>query len=207
MSEISLSRIPAEPIHRQLAALIQGGMSADDAAAKVIAPYRPAPLADYVWPAVRNEAHGLHREHHRQIEDRALGEAGVRARQAARVKLPVSTFRLGDGKEVEWGKATTVQHMARIAWQNTQIDAIKLDIARHERAVELIRAHGVDCLDEIDGWVDLLADSASAPVEGSPRVTARKAATSAKPRKQPAVKPTLGRSRGRSGDRSHAATK
>lgn len=167
-----------QSIDRELADLIAAGASIEEATDKVMAPYQTTLLGDRrVWCCVRNIARTVQRQHDRRIEDRAFEDAanlenvsgggrygiryGIRlkSRHAARLLLPKTTFRLGDGTEVDWGSATAGQHLMRIAWQAGQVAAINSDIGRHRAAVTLIETHGVACLDDIDGWVDLLADT------------------------------------------------
>lgn len=175
--------VPANPIVHQLRHLIAGGVAAEDAAEKVLQPYQPAPLADDAWGVVYARAIRIEREIARRTEHNAFAPGvGTSARHAAKLRIATAVFRIGDGPPIQWGKATVAQHQARIAWQYTQRDGIDRDIARHQRAIALITERGVSCLDDIEGWQDLMEDvgtAASAEVAGLPRSTARGAGTSA----------------------------
>jgi hypothetical protein len=148
--------VPDDPISHQLTELIRKGATPEDAATAVLEPYQPTPLAGEAWRVVRDAALKISRLAARAAEDRAFQPAGERTAREARLAIPRVRFRVGDGTEVEWGRATVTQHQARIAWQRTQMDAIAVDIDRHTGAVDLIEQHGVSCLDDIPNWPDLL---------------------------------------------------
>ena len=106
--------------------------------------------------------------HHLAVEvDEEAGSghpASDTQRYSARASFLAVTFYTGTAY-VTWGDATAADHLGRITFQQSLASGIGRDIARHQRAVELLDEHDVDCLGEIDGIdvTDLLdADEAAA---------------------------------------------
>lgn len=80
--------------------------------------------------------------------------AGRTLQDAARAHLAEmlrTRIALGDGVEVEWGRATVEQHEQRVAMLQKIRDGISNTIERHMTAIRLIRQAGVSCLAEIAG--------------------------------------------------------
>lgn len=74
----------------------------------------------------------------------------------ARHKLAHETVVLWrGGPRVPWGQMTVEQHDQRIEYLKTIRGGIDHSIDRHVRAVELITAAGVTCLNELPDWTDL----------------------------------------------------
>lgn len=148
-------------IGEQLGRLIEEGLTAEQAASTVLQHYRPAPLADVVWPAVRDMAIRLQRAQARSTEQMAFQQDPIaathKAVRSARDRLESLTFRTGTGEEVSWGRATVLQHRGRIEWQSRNIAGIQDDINRHQWAIDTIREHGVSRLDEVPAWTELLS--------------------------------------------------
>lgn len=68
-------------------------------------------------------------------------------------RLAKERFALSDGTVVDWLKATTDDHLARISYlrsiQARYNQGVNDTVRRHERAIEVIEAAGVACLDEL----------------------------------------------------------
>lgn len=160
--------VPDQSILHQLTELIRNGNSPIMAADAVLTPYRPTPLAEFVWPALLAAAQRISRNEARVIENRALAPAAREANQKARLQLPTTVFRVG-GEEIRWGTATVPQHEARIAWQLGQIQGITTDVDRHKAAIQLIQtSRRARCLNDIPDWPEKLAEALGQPSTAEP---------------------------------------
>lgn len=158
---------PEKSIEAQLRDLVDGGADAETATDLVLAPYGKNPLVEFAWSVVLRAARNLERKHVRAIEDAAFGPGGrtmeaLKRHAEASLSLPRLEFKLPDGQRVEWGKATAAQHEARAQYLRAMMAGIGVDLARHERALKLLADEGVDCLDEVEGWEELLRDDEDA---------------------------------------------
>lgn len=82
--------------------------------------------------------------------------AAAKSRGRKIVPIPVArsavfeeTFRLGDGRRVEWGKATAEEHEARASFLEKMANSTLATAKRHRDAAAAIRSAGVQCLEEI----------------------------------------------------------
>jgi len=150
--------------------LIEGGADPLKATDQALARVPKQKLVAYVRPLVLHEARGLTRALGRNVENEAFApetghskpddhsrRAGSGATNSDYRQQLVSTrFPLADGTWVAWGQATAKQHLQRAEWQRRHADQSVRDAERHEWAANLIEDRGVECLDEIDGWTDLI---------------------------------------------------
>lgn len=60
-----------------------------------------------------------------------------------------TTIRLGDGTATTWGRATLGQHEQRIAMLTVLRNGLNRTIERHQEAVQILRATGAPCLEEV----------------------------------------------------------
>lgn len=105
----------------------------------------------------RRIEHRVHREFFASLPPRKVSSVEER-REAIRhiaMRLPdkrdllKTTFALGDGREVEWGKATVDDHRQRLAMLSSQQDGIGETMLLHEAAIEQIVAAGVTSLGDL----------------------------------------------------------
>lgn len=158
-------------VKQQLRALISEGANAEDAVRKVLRICGKRPLAEYAWPFLLREAQNMERDRVRAVENAAFSGSGKRRKDALR-KLPRTKFKTRDftGKwgRIEWSEATREHHEARRLWYSLQIDSLRPDLRRHERALKLLADHGAERLGDIPGWEELMEDppdgGASGPV-------------------------------------------
>lgn len=68
---------------------------------------------------------------------------------AARSDFMDKTFTPGDGRRVLWGEATIKDHEMRIDFLAKHRDGIDTTIQRHREAIELLKASGASCLNEL----------------------------------------------------------
>lgn len=66
-------------------------------------------------------------------------------------ELLESTFSLADGVKVAWGSATLQQHESRVAMFSEQAHWNLEGAARHQHAVDMLRATGATCLNDAVG--------------------------------------------------------
>lgn len=169
-----------EPIRRQLSTLIDSGVSADETTDKVLADLPPS-WASFFRPVVRREAHTIARDRNRQVEKATIGttDRWEKAHADKRRILLAQRFSIGAGIEVTWGAATVDQHRLRVKLLDEQSSGIADTKRRHLLAVDLIEAAGATCLGDLDGSAaEAVLGDASAEVQVSPSVGARKPATS-----------------------------
>lgn len=62
-------------------------------------------------------------------------------------------FKLGDGTEVEWGKATVEEHLIRRDMLTKKRDGLTRTISRHDEAIRILTVTGARCLDEVQTLV------------------------------------------------------
>ena len=60
-----------------------------------------------------------------------------------------STFSLGNGTDISWGKATIEQHEQRIAFLEKQREGLGRTITQHQDAIKAIRQAGASCLNDL----------------------------------------------------------
>lgn len=81
-----------------------------------------------------------------------IGEAIDDMRSALRLELTAellnSSFSLGDGRSVTWGRATVADHRLRAGLLATTAAGTLQTAALHEEAIAVIEAAGVTCLTE-----------------------------------------------------------
>jgi hypothetical protein len=131
---------------------------AEDLIADIILKGCPAKWADLVLPAVTDRVRMVVRADSRRVEsghvadvDPVSGDTTVRP--ALRASLLVSTFACGADMHfvrVAWGEATVAHHLSRQAMLRAQQAGIVDTFNRHQRAVDLIEARRVACLNDID---------------------------------------------------------
>lgn len=76
-----------------------------------------------------------------------------------------STFSLGGGQIVSWGKATLEQHQQRVAYLERMSIGIDRTIVRHEAAIRVIRLQNVTCLAQAQDLRTLTAFVAASTVD------------------------------------------
>lgn len=123
---------PASTAAKVLRRLKVGGL-----AAKMLAPV----VAFYVLNMQRSST--------RRVEYEAARSGGMTSAHA-RSLVMAESFAIGGGKFVTWGAATVEQHRARISLLVAHRDGVTLTIARHTEAIDVIVAHGVECLDQVE---------------------------------------------------------
>src|SRR5579885_3454961 len=85
--------------------------------------------------------------------DKVFAAAKGRGRNVTPLPLPrpsvfEETFRIGDGRRVEWGKATADEHDECAAFLEKMAHSTLATARRHRDAAAAIRAAGVKCLEE-----------------------------------------------------------
>jgi hypothetical protein len=65
--------------------------------------------------------------------------------------LRSETFKLGDGREVEWLLATVDQHRQRVDYLERLRAGIAVTIDRHRQAIDQIESAGATCLADLGG--------------------------------------------------------
>jgi len=111
-----------------------------------------------LFPYVRHEMASVKRARVRAVEAHVFGGNGDGPSAermpvdllANRLLLIGQTFVVSDGSRVPWLEATAAQHRDRADMQRRLAGQCLVDVERHEQAADLIEAHNVSCLDEID---------------------------------------------------------
>jgi len=126
---------------------------AETLAATVVGKVAKAELVPLVAQVIRDAQRSSARTQERQ----AFREAFQAKANQPRPVLPdglrslfATPFRLGDGTEVRWLKATVGEHRQRIELLTKLRGGIDRTIAQHQDAVALIEDAGVTCLDDLD---------------------------------------------------------
>lgn len=79
----------------------------------------------------------------------ALDDFRAEIRLELTAELMATTFALGDGRSVTWGRATVAQHRQRAAkLVGTAVGTLQT-VALHEEAIAAIEAAGVSCLRDV----------------------------------------------------------
>jgi hypothetical protein len=139
-----------------LIALHQKGTAEATAEAVMKALKCPPRIADLFLPILISYCSTLDRHRVRQIE--AESDKADRARAGGSLPIPRSnarhqllseTFALGNGRRVVWGDATEADHQERMVMLAKLRSGLDKDIARHQKAIDDIRAAGVTCLNEV----------------------------------------------------------
>jgi hypothetical protein len=78
-----------------------------------------------------------------------LDEFREKVRLELTAELLSSSFSLGDGRKVLWGRATVADHRQRVALLVGQAEGTLRTAALHEEAIALIEASGVECLSDV----------------------------------------------------------
>lgn len=106
---------------------------------------------ELLWPVLK-DAFWVHRRSKTRSVERRISLGSVYSGESSvdqrRVRLE-RTFALPDGRRVSWAEATEEDHLARIAYLEKHVSGIRQTMGEHQRAVDLIREHGVSCLAEI----------------------------------------------------------
>ncbi|WP_166345163.1 hypothetical protein [Phytoactinopolyspora limicola] len=158
MSKITI-QVDDERIHTQLRLRMERGMSPEEAARDVAEQYNPAPIAELLLPILATSARAIEYQRDRRNERRTLFQRHAGGLTAAeRERLSSVSFRTGDGRKVEWGKASWSEHEARILWNETRRDELARDTERHRAAQKLLETEGVDCLDDIPDWQERITE-------------------------------------------------
>jgi hypothetical protein len=110
--------------------------------------------AMFLMPVMANAVAGSRRGEVRATERRVFSPrrelGGTFDMVAARSEMVDKAFAVGDGRLVEWLKATVDDHLARIEYLRKFVAGVEVTIASHEEAIAQIRAHNVTCLGEIE---------------------------------------------------------
>lgn len=106
---------------------------------------------EVLWPIIAAECESIERVRVRRIEQavtisRKGREANITGERSALMR---ETFALGDGRRIEWGKATAEEHQARLDMLAKMRDGLDATMSRHQDAIDLLRSSGVKCLDDL----------------------------------------------------------
>lgn len=88
-----------------------------------------------------------------EANEKTAAESGVDfssvAAQQRFQDLRRKAFSLGNGKVVEWGKATVEEHEIRVSFLEKFRAGVDRTIDQHRTAIKALLDNGVDCLDDI----------------------------------------------------------
>lgn len=108
---------------------------------------------DLLLPVLADEVRRVRRAHVLRVERASFGTDSKVAEGGWLRLLPEGFANPRTGRWITWGNATVEDHEARIGWLTGQIDALGQDVDRHQRAIKVIREHGVSCLAEVEAVV------------------------------------------------------
>lgn len=153
-----------ETIYQAVRRLVnREALSPPVAAQRALEGMTKAQLIEFVLPEVERLARSMDRGRVRGIERQALTERPLRATPSnpeAVAALVAECFLVPDVGMVSWGDATASDHLARAEWQRRGAVDLVADAERHEAAAALIRKQRVRCLNDLDGWTDMLGVAA-----------------------------------------------
>jgi hypothetical protein len=110
----------------------------------------------FLLPVMAGAVGQQRRSEVRLVERRVFPRSARRVLGAAsdvvtmRSELVGASFALGDGRLVEWLKATVDEHLARIAYLQKFVAGIDTTIAAHQEAIARIQKFGGTCLGDIE---------------------------------------------------------
>lgn len=150
-------------IYQTIRRLVNGdGLAPEVAAQKALDGMTRAELVEFVLPEIERLARSVDRARVRSAEHRAIPLRSAPSNPEAVAALVAESFLVPDKGMVPWGEATVADHRARAKWQRSGAADLIEDAERHEAAAELIRSRrGARCLNDIDGWSDLIRRDAA----------------------------------------------